>query len=228
MKNIILCLLTLILCTQICIADELRLDKEIKYQKQIMQIGYRILNANKIDKRITFYYVPQKEVKSKTDLGKKKVEISKGLLPFVDSDDELAAILCHEITYGTEAHKGLLRRIGMKTAPKKFELRADKNAVDLMVNAGYNPIALIIILNKITDEPNWFEGYFSQQSGKKRLLAIYDYVYNKYPEYLIENDYKKNIYYQNFLLTTKTERKKIREKYIEKNTLPVDNKSKKS
>lgn len=224
MKKVILCFIALMLTVSACFADELRLDKETQYQKKVMQIGFRILNANQIDKRMTFYYSPTKNVNAVTYLSSKQIQVYKGILPFMDSDDELAAIISHEIAHGMDAHKGLWRRITMGCSPKSYEFKADKKGVDLMVNAGYNPIAMIVVLNKISNEPNWFERSSTHPGGSERLVTLYDYIYIKYPEYLIDNDYKNNLYYQNFLLTTKLQRKYIRDKYNLKNSVPVNNK----
>lgn len=224
MKKVILCFVALMLAVPSCFADELRLDKETKYQKKVMETGFRILNANQIDKRMIFYYAPSKTVNAVTYLTSKEIQIYKGILPFMDSDDELAAIMSHEIAHGIDAHRGLWRRIVVSSRSKTYEYKADRKGVDLMVNAGYNPLAMIIILNKISPEPNWFEMSTTHPGGVKRLVALYDYIYSKYPEYIIDNDYKNNIYYQNFLLTTKQERKLIREKYSQKETVPVSNK----
>lgn len=224
MKRFIFCLLVLAISINSVFADELRLDKEAKYQKQIMQIGYRVLNANQIDKRMTFFYVNSKDVNAATTLRSKQISVYKGLLPLLDSDDELAAVICHEIAHGLDAHKGLWRRFTMAGSSKSYEFKADKKGVDLMVNAGYNPIAMIVILNKITAEPSWFERYPSHPGGSERLLTIYSYIYSKYPEYLVDNDYKNNLYYQNFLLTTKKQRAGIRERYKDKNIIPVSDK----
>ncbi len=219
------CLLVLLMVSASGVfADELRLDKETQYQKKIMQIGFRILNANQIDKRMTFYYSTNKDVNAVTYLSSKQIAVYKGILPFLDSDDELAAVIAHEISHGIEAHKGLWRRIVMSSNSKAYEFKADKNGVDLMVNAGYNPVAMIVMLNKISAEPCWFEVSSTHPGGIQRLVSIYEYIYSKYPEYLIDNDYKNNLYYQNFLLTTKEDRKEIREKYLQKNTQPVNNK----
>lgn len=224
MKKFIFCLLALAISINSVFADELRLDKEAKYQKQIMQIGYRVLNANQIDKRMTFFYVNSKDVNAATTLRSKQISVYKGLLPMLDSDDELAAVICHEIAHGLDAHKGLWRRLIMAGSSKSYEFKADKKGVDLMVNAGYNPVAMIVTLNKITEEPCWFERYPSHPGGSERLLTIYSYIYSKYPEYLVDNDYKNNLYYQNFLLTTKKQRALIRERYKDKNIIPVSDK----
>lgn len=225
MKKFLSCLIALLISTSVCFADELRLDLETKYQKKVMEIGFRILNANQIEKRMTFYYAPTKKVNAVTYLSSKQIQMYKGLLPFLDSDDEIAAILSHEISHGIDAHKGLWRRFTISFAPVSYEYKADKRGVDLMVNAGYNPLAMIVALNKILDEPNWFEKSGSHPGGSERLITVYDYIYTKYPEYLVNNEYKNNLYYQNFLLTTKQARKYIRDKYVQQNTVPVNNKN---
>lgn len=216
MKRIFFSILICILVTSSATADELRLDKETQFQKKVMQIGFKILNDNQIEKRMTFYYSPRQNVNASTYLSSKQITLYKGILPFVDSDDELAAILSHEIAHGVDAHRGLWRRIMMNSHSPAFEFKADQKGADYMVKAGYNPVALIVILNKIAGEPNWFERSSTHPEGSARLVALYDYIYATYPQYLINNAYKSNIYYQNFLLTTKKERKEIREKYTPK------------
>lgn len=221
MKKIIICLLTIIISASMCFADELRLDKEMPYQKKVMEIGFRILNANRIDRRMTFYYVNEKDINAKILSRTKKIYIYKGLIPFIDNDDELAAIISHEIAHGMDLHEGFARRIAMQFRPVKYEKKADQTAVDLLANSGYNPLALIVILNKVTGEPCFAS---SRSNGSKRIAHIYEYIYSKYPAYLVYNDYKSNIYYQNFLLTSKKERAQIRQKYQEKYTMPVNKK----
>ena len=43
-------------------------------------------------------------------------------------------------------------------------------------------------------------------------MLIYEYIYTKYPSILVDNEYKDNIYYQNFLLTSRNNRMKLLEK----------------
>ncbi len=67
-----------------------------------------------------------------------------------------------------------------------------------MVNAGYNPIAAIIVATKIYPEPMWDWGFTSTHpKGSKRVMAMYKYIYKKYPQFL-NSDMTHNIYYRNF------------------------------
>lgn len=205
-------------------ADELRIERESQYQIRVMEVGFKILNANQINKRVTFYYAPTKTVNAVAYASTKQVQIYKGLLPFVANDDELAGIISHEIAHCVDYHSGYGRRFSMAYAGKKFEIKADKTAIDYMVNAGYNPVAYIAVMNKISGEPNWFERSSSHPSGTERLNYMYEYIYSKYPEYLVDNEYKNNLYYQNFLLTSKDFRKMVKKKYEKLETMPVNNK----
>jgi hypothetical protein len=80
-----------------------------------------------------------------------------------------------------------------------------------MVNAGYNPLALITILNKIGKQYR-FDIFSNHTLASRRMMLIYEYIYTKYPSILVENEYKDNIYYQNFLLTSRNNRMKLLEK----------------
>ena len=46
----------------------------------------------------------------------------------------------------------------------------------------------------------------------KRVMYVYEYIYKNYPEFLVNNEYKDNMYYQNFLLTSTENRAKFYEK----------------
>ena len=99
----------------------------------------------------------------------------------------------------------------MKAAPKKYELVFDKLAVDYMVKAGYNPIGLITFLNKSCPQARQ-DKFSTKNLTSKRLAYIYERIYTKYPSFLTNNSYQYNDYYQNFLLTSQENRKKLEEK----------------
>jgi len=216
MKKIILALLIVIFSSNLCLAKDRETTQDTKYQKKVMEVGFNILNANMLDKRVIFKYDNSKKVNAYAFARDKSVIVLRGILPYCDNDDELAAIISHEISHNMDYYDGFLKRFSIEFAPKKYEFKADKRGVDYMVKAGYDPIAMIVILNKITGEPNWWERYSSHPNGSKRLAALYEYIYNKYPAYLIDNQYKENIYYQNFLITSKDAREKVKKEHENK------------
>ena len=65
---------------------------------------------------------------------------------------------------------------------RKDEFEADLTGVDLMVKAGYNPLASIAIMNKIGE--NYVDFWADHPSTDKRVVMMYDYVKEKYPSYL--------------------------------------------
>lgn len=210
LRETIIIILLLFLSLNVCLADELILGKDTKYQQQVMKTGFRILNSNNIPKRITFFYNTQNKQKVKINTRSKTVTIYKGMLPYIEDENELAALLSTGIATLLDMHSGFFRRFSISFSPRKYEIKSDKKAVDLMVNAGYDPVALINILNKTASQPNWFEYNIFVHTGKERTVYLYQYIYEKYPIYLADNRYLKTLYYQNFLLNSKDKRKMIR------------------
>ena len=96
-------------------------------------------------------------------------------------------------------------------SPRKYEYKADKRAVDYLVNAGYNPLAIIVMDTKIMSQFR-YEFFGTHPLSSRRVMEVYEYIYEKYPSFLANNRYADNIYYQNFLLTSENNRKKLAEK----------------
>lgn len=190
-------------------------DAVVKAQNKISNIGFHILNTNNIEKRMVFYYDTSKTINAVTSNYDRRIIMYRGLYNMLNSDDEIAAILSHEISHGVDSYKGIFRGSfsswSYAFAPRKYEYKADKLAVDYMVNAGYNPIAFIIVMNK-TFPQNRYEICSTHPLTSRRTMEVYEYIYKKYPEYLVNNPYKNNVYYQNFLLTSKENRAKFQQK----------------
>ena len=214
---------TIILCPLCCsAADENFREEDLKrenvIQTKISNTGVSILNSNKIDERISFAY-------DKTE-AKEKLILDKALLTrqiiiygydykFIEDDNELAAMLSRRIAEGYRSYSGAfngrLSSLKMKAAPKKYQLVFDKIAVDYMVRAGYNPIAMITFINKSCPQKR-NDTISHENLTSKRLAEIYEYIYTKYPYYLKNNDYFNNVHYQNFLLTSAENRKLLQNK----------------
>ncbi len=217
MKNFIILVLMLLITTP-AYSKDIDINTENEIQTRIDQVGTTILNHNKISKRIIFTYNKNTKKKALTTdktLTKRQVIIYDGLYQFVQTDDELAAMLAREISKAMKSYDGSfggwIDSAQVALGSKKFETVSDKRAVDLLVNAGYNPLAVIIFINKTC--PQKRQDTFSRHNlTSKRLARIYEYITYKYPQYLENNEYINNEYYQNFLLTSVNNRKALEEK----------------
>ena len=70
-----------------------------------------------------------------------------------------------------------------------------------MVKAGYNPVALITLINKAFPQEKGILA-IKGNSTSQRLANIYEYIYMNYPYFLKNNPYLYSQEYQNFLLTS--------------------------
>ena len=195
-------------------------------QSQIDDCGAKILNANQITKPVIFVYDNEdKKLKLEFDktLTKHQIVVYADSYKSIENDDELAAFLARDIALAARSYDGVfngwLRSIQIKAAPKKFEIVADKIAVDYMVKAGYNPIALITFIQKTVPQKR-YDTISTKNLTSKRLAHIYEYIYTKYPYYLINNEYLENVHYQNFLLTSQNNRRMLEEK-VENNSREI-------
>ena len=220
-KTIVLTMLLLMLCSNANAATSEIVNGDFiqKSQNRIDKIGFRILNYNGIEKRTIFDFDTRSIKNAYSRSTDRQIVLYRGLYNRLESDDEVAAILAHEISHSVDSYNGIFR--GAFTswsyffAPKKYEYKADKKAVDYLVNAGYNPVSLIVVMNKAFPQGR-YDWYKTHPLTSRRMMEIYEYIYKKYPEYLANNAYKENIYYQNFLLTSKENRTKFQKK-IESN-----------
>lgn len=190
------------------------------YEKKLYQVGNRILRANSIQRKVVFKYSNDKEVNAYADGAVDVVTVEKGLLRYIENDDELAAILSHEIAHliNKDYRKAVWKKvaIGLTCMPlivvdvaagnKKpiyttsaiksatlatnrsnqgIELTADTTGIDLMVKAGYTPLAMTSVVEKISSDGSYVGLYFSTHpKGTVRIKTIENYISANYPEYL--------------------------------------------
>lgn len=173
--------------------------KKGKEEKKVFEVGTKIINANKLDKRIPIRVQRNQKVVNAFSYGySKTVVITTGIMLYIDNDDELAYLLGHEIAHSLDSYKGVGRWTAMIFNSREYEYKADLIGIDLMVEAGYNPIAAITLQNKISPEPPLDLGMFtSHPKGSNRMLAMYKYIYKKYP-WALNSDMTKNLNYVNF------------------------------
>lgn len=216
--KIIFLIILSIIFSNCAFANEQDLIKENEIQTKINTCAYKILNSNQIRNKIIFTY---DDTEKKTTLNNNKALLNREVIVYgdiyknIENDDELAAFLSRGIVIATRSYNGIangfLRSLQIKAAPKKFEIVADKRAVDYMVKSGYHPIGLITFIQKTVSQRRQ-DVISTHNLASKRLAIIYEYIYTKYPYYLKENPYFNSESYQNFLLTSLNNRKLLEEK----------------
>jgi len=178
-----------------------------KYQEKVISVGTKIFNANKLDKRIVLRVNKDtKLVNAYADPFDKTVNIYKGILPYLDNDDELAYVIGHETAHCLDFYDGgIFKVVTIQFNKKAYEYKADLVGVDLMTKAGYNPIAAITAQNKVLTEQIWANLFFtSHPKGSNRQLAIYEYIYRKYP-WALNTEMVHNVNYENFVYSQQKE-----------------------
>ena len=218
-KSITLLALSLLLGTGVFAEDtylitDLTLDnfwaKTGKAQEKVSYVAQNLIVRNQFAKRTPVIVTSNKEVNAVTNSFSRQIAVYSGVLTCIDNDDELAYLLGHEMAHAMETYKGLMSVMTYRFNPKPYETNADLRAVDYMVKAGYDPIAGIIFINKTSPEPIWDWG-FTHPKGSKRMLAMYKYIYKKYPQYLTSSK-TNSPYYKNFEYMFEDELKGFRHK----------------
>lgn len=172
---------------------------------RVNTIGNKILKANSVNFEIEFKVSEEEDVNAYANIDK-EIYVYKGLLEYVDNDEELAGVISHEMGHIINGHcakqgvlgvgiatvasqvtnNELVSAVGQQLATSKLsrtdEFEADLTGVDMMTKAGYNPLAMISLLNKITG--NYIDILQTHPSGEKRLMNIYNYVEYNYSDKL--------------------------------------------
>lgn len=200
------------------------------YERKVNTVGQRILKANEIQELIAFRVPATTSRKSEVNAYSSEfagiITVERPLLRIIDNDDELAAILSHEIVHIINRHqtKHTAKNIAIKAVvyppclvadlamacvgvqypffthfgkfltgglsdhtEQKYELDADNNAVNLMVKAGYNPLYMETIFQKVMSDGTYLEFFRSHPKGSIRIANIHKKIETDYPEFLEKN-----------------------------------------
>ena len=177
--------------------------------KRVNTIGTKILKANNINHSIEFKVSEEDTVNAYANIDK-EIFVYKGLLEYVDTDDELAGVISHEMGHIINGHcakQGVLNsviatvaslfkpkttagtvtnQVGQQLAASKIsrndEFEADLTGVDIMTKGGYNPLGMVSLLSKISQ--SYIDILQSHPSGEKRIQNAYDYINYNYPSYV--------------------------------------------
>ena len=173
-------------------------------QKRLNNIAYKLIKSNNLPDGISIKVSAEDEANAYANINK-EIYVFKGMLNYATTDEEIASVIAHEMGHiinGHNAKQSILntlianitgdssksvgaaavQELSSAKLSRKDEFEADLTGVDLMVKAGYNPLSMISVLNKICG--NYVDIISTHPSGEKRLMNIYDYVSYNYPEWI--------------------------------------------
>ena len=206
--------------------------------KRVNTIGAKLLKSNSIQQPIEFKVSEQEDINAYANL-EKEIYVYKGLLQYVDDDVELAAVISHEIGHILNGHcakQGVLntgiaiiaskasekynqtavaaaQQLTVSKISRSDEFEADLTGVDVMSKAGYNPLAMVSVLNKICG--NYIDILQTHPSGEKRLMNIYNYVSYNNPKQITKG-FNSESYNKALVVITPNVEKRNKSKRLQK------------
>lgn len=198
MKKIFLAFLTLFFSVSLAATTAAKTNWDsASALKRVNTVGGKILKANNINHNIQFKVSDTEDVNAYANVNK-EIYVFRGLLEFVENDQELAAVIGHEMGHIINGHcakqtvlstisataismtnaSDLTKSVGQELASSKLsrndEFEADLTGIDLMSKTGYNPLGMVSLLQKIST--SYIDIMQSHPSGEKRVLNAYDYI----------------------------------------------------
>lgn len=170
---------------------------------RVSTVGKTIITKNSLPSTLTFKV--SDETTGNTDVASTNIiYVSKTDLTYAGNDNEVAAVISSEIGHIINGHyaKNKFREIAKSAitsnlsseniittaansdyVANKNTLRDNKEAditgADLMINAGYNPLAMIVVITKMPGST--LETLQGKPSNSERAMNVYDYLTYNYP-----------------------------------------------
>ena len=171
---------------------------------RVAPVGKIIVEKNSLPAKLQFKIVEDAVNNSQTSTTN-IVQVSKADLAYAGNDNEVAAVISYELgqIINGKAGKDNLRAAAKAILAQKLsgdnivnttanseywnsktalkdKKEADMTAVDLMVKAGYNPLALVVVITKMPGTN--LELLMGQPANADRAMSAYNYLAYNYPE----------------------------------------------
>ena len=171
---------------------------------RVPTVGKQILTKNSLPSNTNFV-VTETAVLNSTSNTNNELYIQKFNLGYTGNDNEVAAVIAQELGYVINANaskktfvsnltsalagsvtneslqnKALIaNQLALNSMSEKDQMNADITGIDLMIQAEYNPLAMIVVLGKMPGTT--MDTLKSQPNNFKRTMYIYNYLSYNYP-----------------------------------------------
>lgn len=169
---------------------------------RVQPIGEQLLTKNGISATNVKFMVVSDNPNNSNFVSTKVINVSSAELAFAGNDNEVAAVVATEIGHLVYGHASkdqvisllqssaetnvsanpTLQTFSSNYKTSKQDKEADLVAVNLMINANYNPLALIVVLTKQTG--TYWDTIVGRPANADKALNVYDYISYAYPEKL--------------------------------------------
>lgn len=202
---------------------------------RVSTVGSTLLTKNGISSTNVKFMVVSGTADNSSYSTNKTINVSTNDLTYAGNDNEVAAVVASELGHIISGHSAKSKVMSLVTSNTnlssgndtasslvssyqtlKQDEEADNIAVELMVNAGYNPLAMIVVLTKQTG--SYWETLQGKPANAERAMSAYDYISYAYPA-KVKAGYGCNEY-KNFLTyaDTVTAEREANSKLAKKNT----------
>lgn len=192
-------------------------------------VGANLLTKNGIPATNVNFMVVSGNVDNSNYSTNKTINVSTNDLTYAGNDNEVAAVVASELGHIISGHSARSKVLSLFTdgtstssneiatnfvtsyKTLKEDQEADNIAVDLMVTAGYNPLAIIVVLTKQTG--TYWETLQGKPANAERAMNVYNYVSYAYPDKIKAgygcNEYKNFLTYAEPIVAERQANKKL-------------------
>ena len=172
-----------------------------RWQRYVTEIGERLLAHSPDRGRKYHFYVLDGAILNAMAMPESHIFVSRGLIAYVRSEDELASVIGHEIAHITARHirkrrltdlfgksvgivsaiatgRGELNQLSHSLTSvvrsgygREMELEADRLGAEYMAKAGYNPAAVMDMLHVLMDQHLFDRQVAGRSTGYHGLFA---------------------------------------------------------
>jgi len=172
-----------------------------RWQRYVAEIGERLLAHSPDRGRKYHFYVLDGAILNAMAMPESHIFVSRGLIAYVRSEDELASVIGHEIAHITARHirkrrltdllgksvgivsaiatgRGELNQLSNRLTSvvssgygREMELEADRLGAEYMAKAGYNPAAVMDMLHVLMDQHLFDRQVAGRSTGYHGLFA---------------------------------------------------------